>query len=132
VDVGEAAARWVEGYRTAWLADDVEAVVALYADDVVYRSHPFRPPEVGREGVRGYTQRNFDIEEDQQVRFGRPITSGDRAAVEYWTTMREEDRDVTLAGCVLLRFGEDGRVKEQREYWHLQEGHEDPPEGWGR
>jgi len=51
--------------------------------------------------------------------------------VEWWAVMQDEGSEVTLPGCLLLRFAAGGRCQELREYWHLQEGRREPPEGWG-
>jgi ketosteroid isomerase-like protein len=125
------ARRWADGYERAWRAGDAEAAAALYAEDVVYRSHPFRDLQVGREGVLAYTRENFGIERGQQPRFGRPLADGSCAAVEYWVPMVEEGKDVTLVGCAVLRFREDGLVVESREYWFMPPGFHEPYAGWG-
>jgi hypothetical protein len=56
---------------------------------------------------------------------------GDRAAVESWTTMIEDGKEITLAGCVVLRLAEDGRVRELREYWAQLDDRRAAPEDWG-
>jgi ketosteroid isomerase-like protein len=133
MDPVERAQRWAERYRRAWLAGDVEPVVELYAPNAVHRSHPFREPHAGREGVRAYTQAAFAEESaERQVWFGQPVGSGDRAAIEYWATFEENGEPVTLAGCVMLRFDSAGRVLEARDYWDMVPGPRPPPEGWGR
>ena len=63
--------------------------------------------------------------------FGEPIVGGDRATVEYWAILVEKGEEVTIAGVALLRFGADGRVQAQRDYWSLEPGGREPPEGWG-
>jgi uncharacterized protein (TIGR02246 family) len=123
-----AARRWAATWTAAWEAHDVEAVVALYADDCVHRSTPFRPPHRGRQAVRNYVTQAFAAEQRiDEVRFGAPVVEGDRACVEYWA--RFVDRQgtaMTLAGCAMARFDADGLITEARDYWHLQEGHEVP------
>jgi hypothetical protein len=52
-------------------------------------------------------------------------------AIEFWTNMMVEDADVTLPGCLLLDFAEDGRCRRLREYWHYQPGAFNPPAEWG-
>ncbi len=43
-----------------------------------------------------------------------------------------EEGDVTLPGCLLLRFSEDGLCEELREYWNLETGDRILPQtGWG-
>ena len=126
------ARRWAEGYQRAWRADDPEAAAALYAPDVVYRSEPFRDPHLGRDGVLAYTRRAYATEADQDPRFGTPVAAGSSAAVEYWTTMLDEDQPATLIGTAVLRFAPDGLVAESREYWFLEPGTHPPHDGWGR
>ena len=53
-----------------------------------------------------------------ECRFGDPVVSGDRAAVDWWAVITSKDGSVeTIAGTSLLRFGADGRVVEQRDVW---------------
>ena len=54
-----------------------------------------------------------------ECRFGVPIVDGERAAVDWYAVLTLPDGAVqTLAGTSLLRFGEDGRVLEQRDAWN--------------
>lgn len=127
----EHAERWVAAYADAWRASDPDAAARLYAQDVVYRSHPFREAVRGRAGVHDYSASAYEVEQDRVVRFGRPVAAGAGAAVEYWTTFTEEGTPKTLAGCVLLSFDEAGAVAASREYWHLEDGTREPNLGWG-
>jgi ketosteroid isomerase-like protein len=133
MDPAEAARRWADGWKAAWLASDEEAVGRLYAEPATFRSHPAREPHPGRGGIRGYARQAFADEEAEAVWFGDPVgAAGDRAAVEYWATLRSEGKELTLAGVALLRFDADGLVADQRDYWTMWEGRRDPWEGWGR
>jgi hypothetical protein len=62
---------------------------------------------------------------------GRPFVDGNRVAVEWWTTMIDEGDEVTLPGCLLLRFRSDGRCVGLREDWNLQRGRREPFANWG-
>jgi uncharacterized protein (TIGR02246 family) len=128
-----AADRWATTWTAAWRSHDVEAVVTMYAEDCVHRSTPFRQPDVGRQAVREYVAGAFAEERQvDEVRFGTPVVEGDRACVEYWTRFRDQEgAAMTLAGCATARFDAAGQVTEARDYWHLREGHEAPPEEWG-
>ena len=134
MDASEAADRWAATWTAAWKAHDVEAVVALYAEDCVHRSAPFRPPHRGRQGVRDYVAGAFADESGvEEVRFGTPVVQGNRASVEYWARFRDEHgAPATLAGCGFARFDGDGLVAEVRDYWYVEAGDRPPPEGWGR
>ena len=59
-------------------------------------------------------------------------SAGDRATCEYWAVVRSEGREQTIAGVSLIRFDDDGLVVSQRDYWSVEDGRREPPEGWGR
>jgi hypothetical protein len=125
-------AEWIERYGRAWETADEDAVAALFTADAVYRSQIFREPHVGTEQIRAYWRQGAGAQHDVVVRFGQPIAEGRRVAVEWWTTMVDPDEgEITLPGCLLLRFADDGRCEELREYWHVEAGLCTPPEGWG-
>jgi SnoaL-like domain len=119
VDAEAAARAWVEGWTKGWSSSDADAIGALYAEGAVYRSHPFREPE---KSARDYALRAFADEELVECRFGEPVVVRDRAAVEYWAILSSEGDEETLAGIALIRFGPDGRVIEQRDYWSMEPG----------
>jgi uncharacterized protein (TIGR02246 family) len=112
MDSQAAARRWAATWRAAWQADDVEAVVALYAEDCVHRSTPFRPPHRGRQAVRDYVTRAFaDEQRIDDVRFDTPVVQGDRACVEYWARFLDQrGTAMTLAGCAMARFDADSLI----------------------
>ena len=124
--------RWIRSYTKAWLKKDAKAIAALFTEDATYHSHPFRPVTQGRKSILDYTLGALDVGHVYEVRFGKPVVEGSRAAVEYWTTMKEKVEDVTLAGCVMLRFAKSGLCKELHDYWVLQTGRQQVPLNWGR
>ena len=124
-----AAKHWAEAYERAWRAGDGEAAGALYAEDCVFRSHPYRELE----DARAYMRRVVPEAEAPEVWFGEPVEQEDRAAIEYWALLFEPNGDEsTIAGCHVVRFSEGGLVAEARDYWHLEPGHRRPPPEWGR
>jgi ketosteroid isomerase-like protein len=126
------ASEWIEDYADAWRRGDDEVIAELFAEGAVYRSSPFRPPTVGREAIRQYWRESTSTQEDLKLTFGQPVVHGNRVVVEWWAVMTDDGKDVTLPGCLLLRFASGGRCAELREYWHLEQGRHDPPDGWGR
>ena len=127
MDVGT----WLDQYRKAWEAKDADAAAALFDERATYRSNIFEEPYEGQEGVRRYWSEATRTQEDVRVVMGRPFVDGDRVAAEFWTTMRNDGADITLPGCLLLRLGQDGRCLALREYWHVDPGRREPPQGWG-
>ena len=124
-------ATWLEAYRRAWEGKDADAAAALFAEDSTYRSNIFEDPYEGPGGVRTYWTAVTSTQEDVRVLVGTPFVDGDRVAAEFWTTMRNDGTEITLPGCLLLRFADDGRCTALREYWHVEQGRRDPPPDWG-
>jgi SnoaL-like domain len=129
MDADAAARAWIDAWQRAWPAEDVDAIVSMYAPGDVYSSHPFRRPET----ARSYVERAFGEEALVDVRFGEPIVAADRAAVEYWAVLRTpDDREITIAGAAFLHFDAAGRVTDHRDYWDQVVGRRQPHVGWGR
>ena len=124
-------ADWVEGYRRAWVERDPQAAAALFTEDASYRSSPFVEPNLGQEGVVAYWTGATSTQADVEVEMGEPLVDGNHAAVEWWTRMRADGDEITLVGCLLLRFAADGRCEDLREYWNYESGRLPPHEGWG-
>ena len=132
VDVASAAARWADTWSRAWPQRDAEAIMALYSDAVVYRSPAFRVPDLGLAGVRRYLSEQFPAEQNIQCWFAKPIASGDddRASVEWWASWTEDGQELTFAGVTVLRFDEEGKVVDHRDYHNQAERREPPYAGW--
>ena len=114
MNTAEAAQRWADVWTRAWPAADVEAIDALYAPNAAFYSHPFRETTTARE----YVEAVFAEQAEAECRFGEPVVSGDRAAVDWWGAIVGKDGSVeTVAGTSLLRFDADGLVSEQRDAW---------------
>jgi len=129
VETREAARRWANAWADAWPVKDVDAIVALQAEDGDHWASMFRPFR-GRAGLRSYLAEAFAEESrPAKVRFAEPQVDGNAAAVEYWAVIYVKDQPVTISGCTLLRFNEAGLVAEARDYSHVKEGHHAPPAG---
>ena len=130
--------KWLEAYGEAWRSRDAEAAAVLFTEDSIYRSHPFRIPYHGQDGVRAYWTKATADQRALDLQFGVPVVEGNRVAVEWWAIMRVVEKDGaggetigTLPGCLFLIFASDGRCRELREYWHWKDEEVTPPEGWG-
>jgi SnoaL-like domain len=125
MDAAEAARAWADAWARAWPAADPAPLEAVYANDSVYYSHPFRT----RQHWRAYAEWAFADQAAAECRFGEPVAAGDRAAVDWWAVVTARDGSAeTLAGTSLLRFGADGRVVEQRDAWAGQPGRHELPD----
>src|SRR5438876_12054732 len=100
--------RWIRSYTKAWLKKDAKAIASLYTQDANYHSHPFRPVTHGKKSILDYTLGASDVGQVYEVRFRKPVVEGSRAALVYWTTMKDKVEDVTHPGCVMLHFAKNG------------------------
>lgn len=123
--------RWLDDYRNAWVSRDPEAAAAIFSEDATYQDQPYEEPYRGRAGVREYWTKVTTTQSDIQLEYGTPIIDGDRAAVEWWVTLKNDGFELTLAGEFYLVFDGDGLVRTLREYWHFVEGARTPIAGWG-
>jgi SnoaL-like domain len=129
VDTDAAARRWIDAWSQCWRELDADLLEPVYAPDAVFRSHPFRDPQKPIEYAR------WALGEEEgapEVWMGEPIVTGERAAIEWWAAVIENGKQITLAGTSILRFGADGRVVEQHDYFGQADGRVPPWEGWGR
>jgi SnoaL-like domain len=133
MDVNKAVSVWIESWARGWRDHDTAPIAALYADDAVFVSAPFREPLRGGAGAAEYARWAFADEAAVELWFAEPVVGAERAAVPYWAVIRGHGgAESTLAGISDVRFDPDGRVVEQRDYWTVGEdlAHE-PPDGWG-
>jgi ketosteroid isomerase-like protein len=122
---------WVERYGRAWERADEEAAAGLFSENATYRSNIFEDPHIGRSGVEAYWSQVTSTQQNTRVRMGRPIAQGNRVSVEFWTTMEQDGAHVTLPGCLLLVFDDEGKCQSLHEYYVFAEGRLDPPPEWG-
>jgi hypothetical protein len=122
MDFQAAARRWAATWTAAWQAHDVEAVIALDAEDGGHRSTPFRPPHNGtpsRSRLRDPGLRGRAADRRRALRHpGRPARPG---CVERWARfLGQQGMAMTLAGCAMARFDADGLTTQARDDRHLQ------------
>ena len=128
MDAETAAHAWIDAWTRSWRAKDPELLEPVYADDAVFRSHPFREPQPPLD----YAAWAYSEEEGApEVWMGEPFVVGNTAAIEWWAVVIENGEQVSLAGTSWLRFGADGRVVDQHDYWGTAPGRMPPWDGWG-
>ena len=79
MDIDAAARRWVDVWKRAWPAADLESIAALYAPGARFTRCRFA--SAGPARLRRLRLRR---QAEAECRFGEPIVSGDRAAVDWW------------------------------------------------
>jgi steroid delta-isomerase-like uncharacterized protein len=82
--------RTIERYNEAWNAHDVDAIVSLHAQGMVFENHT-AGERVAGDDVRGHIARIFDNWPDLRFR-GRRLYARDGLVVNEWTATAT-DRD---------------------------------------
>jgi steroid Delta-isomerase len=108
----------VESYAAAHTAGDVDAIVALFAEDAVVADPVDKPSHDGREAIRAFFAGTHQFLDSLELSITGPIRAVDRfAAVPL--------RAVSAAGGArfgvdiidVFTFGDDGLITEMRAYW---------------
>ena len=127
----EAARHWAGAWKQGWEALDPEPILACYAPHAVLSTEPFCEHDRGIDGVREYVTQALGEEEDPRVWLSEPIVEGDRPAISWWASLRENRAETTLAGTSVLRVDADGLVIEQWDAWSQLPERRDPPADFG-
>ena len=98
----------MQEFRSAIERRDLDAVVALLARDVVFRSPIVYAPYHGREQVRALLSAVDRVFED--FSYSRQIGGGDSADHAYVFRARVGDREVE--GCDFVHTNDEGRIDE--------------------
>ena len=95
-------------FRAAVEAQDLERVVALLDEDVVFRSPVVFKPYHGRDDVAALLRAVFRVFED--FRYEREIGAVD--ATDHALVFRARIGDREIEGCDFLHTGDDGLIEE--------------------
>ena len=122
--------RWLEAYVTAWKAYDRDLIGALFAEDVVYRYHPYDEPVTGRAAVVGawlgeeehQGASTVDAPGTFDAVYRTVAVDGDVAVATGCSTYLTELGDSieqVFDNCFVLHFDQDGRCREYTE-WYMR------------
>jgi uncharacterized protein (TIGR02246 family) len=107
---------WIAGYVRAWNTNDPADIGALFTDDALYYTAPFREPWRGREQiVRDWLGRK---DEPGETEFHwRPVSSTDDVAIIQGETTYPTEK---FSNLWVIRLADDGRCREFTEWWMEQ------------
>lgn len=106
----------VQAYVRALNAGDLEAIVALYADDALVEDPVGSPPKRGHAEIRafyaGSLRLRLQVELEGQVR----AVAGE-AAFAFRASFEVNDRKTSIHPIDVMRFDEDGRIAQMRAFF---------------
>lgn len=97
----------IHAFRRAVEAADLDAVMAMCRDDVVFHSPVVFTPYVGRDALRPILAAVLEVFED--FRYVREIGAAD--ARDHALVFQAKVGDKQIEGCDFLRFDENGAIE---------------------
>ena len=118
---------WLDGYVEGWRRNDREQIAALFTEDAVYYTDPFREPYRGQGAILRYWEESGDVPDAFDAHYEPLFAAGDHAVAHGYSRYFTQDRksvDKEYRNVFVLRFDGDGRCAEYREWYMLRR---DPP-----
>ena len=114
------ATRLFDARRAAWLREDLDAYLALWADDMTFAAPSHPEPLRGRAAFAELVRRSNEITRPLRFNVLHLALTGDDVVLAEWVITvehRESRQQITWRGmrrCTIR----DGRISEWREYWN--------------
>jgi len=115
--------RWLAGYVEAWRSYDPEAIGRLFAEDALYRYHPWDEPAPshvrGRDAIVASWREDEDAPESWRAEYRPWLVHGDRAVAVGTSRYLAGDGSVEseYSNVFFLVFDDDGRCREFSEIY---------------
>jgi uncharacterized protein (TIGR02246 family) len=114
---------WLDRYIAAWRSNDASQIGELFADDAVYRYHPYGDDAVrGREAIVESWLEEADAPDSWEAEYVPFAVDGERAVATGWSryAATAEEPERTYHNVFLMRFDADGRCAEFTELFMLE------------
>lgn len=108
---------WLTSYVDAWHTYDRAAIVDLFADDALYRYHPYDEPVIGNGAIAELDDR--DAPGTWEATYRPFVIEGDNAVATGTTLYRDSSGSPTrqFDNCFTLVFDAGGRCSEFTEWF---------------
>jgi hypothetical protein len=106
---------WLESYVNAWKSNSPRDIAKLFTEDAYYSTGPFDEPWIGQEDIIDGWIDLGDQPEDWTFEYEVVAVDGE-VGVIHGTTVYKDDIG-TFSNVWILRFAEDGRCKDFREWF---------------
>src|SRR5215471_12866173 len=108
-----------ERRKKAWLDEDLDAYLALFAPELEFQSPNNREPMRGREAFAELVRRSAAFSRPESFEFHQIAVWGDVVLAEWTISIRRRDTDrrIEWRGMSVCRI-RDGLITTWREYWN--------------
>jgi limonene-1,2-epoxide hydrolase len=103
-------------FLAAWSKHDIDTILTLVHEDVVYQNMPFPDLIKGREGVRAFASRFAKGMSNVKVELRNVVEQGDVVMHEGWESYDRGDTHVRLPYAGVFEF-RDGLIVGWRDYF---------------
>lgn len=110
---------WTDRYVEAWTNNDREAIGALFSEDAVYYTHPFRDPWKGREAIVEQWSGEPDAPDSWRAEYRALAATEGVGVIRGHTEYLADDGSVEreYANVFVAEFDSTGRCKEFAEFF---------------
>ena len=105
-----------ETYINSLVASDLEAVLALYADDATVEDPVGTEMKVGKEALRGFYAVACESVTGAEM-LGAPRLAGNEIAFPFSITIGTGDKAMLMEIVDVFRFDDNEKVVSMRAYW---------------
>jgi ketosteroid isomerase-like protein len=119
-------ARWLTEYVDAWRSYDRERIVALFADEALYRYHPDDDPIIGSQKIADSWLEDPDEAGSWDAAYAPIAVDGQVAVATGSSTYTNPDGTIRAIfdNCFVIRFDDEGRCAEFTE-WFMKRADEE-------
>ncbi|HET6167018.1 MAG TPA: nuclear transport factor 2 family protein [Marmoricola sp.] len=103
----------IQQYVDAVGSQDLDATLALFAEDAHQEDPVGTPPNVGRDAIRGFFEKAYSVPFSTELT-GPLLVTGDHAAFHFTIRVPLGDDTMTVRVIDQVRFGDDGLIAELR------------------
>jgi ketosteroid isomerase-like protein len=114
---------WLDRYIAVWKCGDQARVAELFSDDAIYYTDPFREPRRGLAEIEEYWRTSGDSADAFTAQYAPLAVTADLAVVVGFSRYLDDSRsrvDKEYGNVFVLRFAEDDRCSEYREWYMLR------------
>jgi ketosteroid isomerase-like protein len=114
------ATRLFDARRAAWLREDLDAYLALWADDMTFTAPSHPEPMRGRAAFAELVRRSNAVTRPLRFNVLHLAVTGENVVLAEWVITvehRESKRQITWRGMSRCTM-RDGLIAEWREYWN--------------
>jgi ketosteroid isomerase-like protein len=113
--------RWLDDYLEAWRSNDPQRIGNLFSEDAVYHRTAYSRPIEGRAEIVRFWTTEPDAPGSWEAQYEPLVVEGDSGVASGRTRYFVEPGGPQVAdeyaNVFLVRFDEDGRCREFREWW---------------